>query len=66
VSPAELVPGEKYLLNVAPWGPHPVRYLGPSKWLPKSYSRVQNPITRRIFSIRTDRLMPLLVQVVRS
>lgn len=65
MSPSELVPGEKYLLNVAPWGPHPVRYLGPSPWLPKSYSRVQNPITRRVYSIRTDRLMPLLVQVVR-
>ena len=60
----ELVRGRKYLVNVAPWGPCPVRYLGPSKWL-STYSRIQNPITLKKYTIRTDKLRPLLIGVER-
>lgn len=61
-SAIHLTIGQKYLLDIAPWGLHPVRYLGPSKWL-KTYSRVQNPITFKVYSIRTEKLRPLLVDV---
>lgn len=56
----ELVPGEKYLLDIAPWGIQSVRYLGPSRWLPETYARVQNPITRHTFIIPHTRLRPVL------
>jgi hypothetical protein len=57
-----LVPGYKYLVNVAPWGLHAVRYLGPSVWLPR-YSKVQNPVTLRTYLVQTTELRPLLVEV---
>lgn len=55
--------GSKYLIDIAPWGIQSVRYLGPSWWLPDSYSRVQNPMTRHTFIIRTEKLKPLLERV---
>ena len=55
----ELIPGEKYLVNVAPWGIHSVRYIGPSKWF-EGYSKVQNPLTLKTFSVRTEWLRPIL------
>ena len=30
----QLIPGHKYLLDIAPWGIQIVRYLGPSRWSP--------------------------------
>jgi hypothetical protein len=61
--PHELVRGSKYLAGLEPWGLVVVLYLGPSRWLPRTYSRVRNTITRREYSIRTDRLRPLLTEV---
>ena len=55
-----LVEGEKYLLDIAPWGCQSVQYLGPSRWLPETHSKVRNPITRHTFIIHTSRLKPIL------
>ena len=59
----QLIPGHKYLLDIAPWGIQSVRYLGPSRWSPETHSRVQNSITRHTFIIRTERLRPALALV---
>ena len=56
----KLVEGEKYLLDISPWGIQSVQYLGPSRWLPETHSRVRNPITRHTFIIHTNRLKPIL------
>lgn len=57
-----LTPGYKYLIDVAPWGLQMVRYLGQSPWL-STYSKVQNPVTLKKFTVRTELLRPLLVRV---
>jgi len=64
-----LVPGERYLCGLAPWGVLTVMYLGQVRLL-RGWSRVkvlcgtiENVVSGRVIRVKTETIKPMLISV---